>query len=71
MNSLEKDYYNRVTKDIGPSQYLGDGCYVQFLGYRILLYTSDGINIQDKIYLEDEHIQSLVNFTKRIGIAIE
>ena len=44
--------------------YLGDGVYVRDLDYAIVLYTSNGITVQNEIYLERNEISSLLRFLK-------
>jgi hypothetical protein len=48
-------------------QYLGDGVYADFDGYAVRLYTSDGIEKTNTIYLEPEVYLAFVKFIKRLG----
>jgi len=47
--------------------YLGDGVYVDFDGYHIVLTTEDGIATTNTVYL-DPHVQkALVQFMERLA----
>lgn len=46
--------------------YIGDGVYVKFDGYGIELRTNDHLNPTNKIYLEPEILENLINFNKRV-----
>ena len=39
--------------------YLGDGVYVEYDGYTVVLYTSNGVTNNSHIYLEPEVIEAL------------
>lgn len=49
-------------------QYLGDGVYVDFDGYAIILTTENGVRTTNEIFLEPDVYRALVNFVKQ-GIA--
>lgn len=47
--------------------YLGDGVYVmQDWGGQIKLYTSNGVEVTNEIYLEREVFESLLRFAARV-----
>lgn len=43
-------------------EYLGDGVYAEWDGYGVWIYTSNGIENSDRIYIEQETLQSLNAF---------
>jgi hypothetical protein len=45
--------------------YLGDGVYLTFLDYGILLTTENGIVVTNRIVLEPEVYMALVQYMKR------
>ena len=47
-------------------RYLGDGVYARFDGYGIWLLANDHLHPTDKVYLEPEVLQKLINFTEEI-----
>jgi len=47
-------------------KYLGDGAYAEFDGYYIVLTTSDGITVTNRICLEKEVFKTLVEYEKMI-----
>lgn len=47
-------------------EYLGDGVYIQFDGYRIVVTTSDGISDTNTIVFEPEVLNSFINFIERL-----
>lgn len=52
-------------------QYLGDGVYVDFDGYMLILTTEDGIRVLNEIFLEPEVYNNLVKYVeelKRISV---
>lgn len=52
--------------------YLGDAVYANFDGYHIVLTTEDGIQVKDRIFLEDHVFSALCRFVERIyGCEIE
>ena len=48
-----------------PVAYLGDGAYVRFTGYSFVVYTSDGISIQNEVHLEKNELKVLDHFVKQ------
>jgi len=46
--------------------YLGDGVYVKFDGYSIILTAENGICATDTIFLEPSVYQSLVDYVEKI-----
>ncbi len=49
-----------------PKAYLGDGAYVRFTGYSFVIYTSDGISIQNEVHLEKHELEALDRFVKQM-----
>ncbi len=47
--------------------YLGDGVYVDWDGYGLVLTTEDGINVTNAIILEPEVFTALVAFVERLS----
>ena len=47
-------------------EYLGDGVYASYDGFYINLTTENGIEVTNKIYLEDTVIASLERFIKKV-----
>jgi hypothetical protein len=46
--------------DKSKAKYLGDGLYYEFDGYQVRLYTHDGINDGNEVFLEPEVIAALL-----------
>jgi hypothetical protein len=46
--------------------YLGDGVYADYDGYYIILTTEDGYHSTNKIYLDDEVVDELRSFIKKV-----
>lgn len=42
--------------------YLGDSVYVEDLGNEVILTTENGIEIKQRIYLDEEMIQAFIEF---------
>lgn len=49
--------------------YLGDGCYVDFNGYALVLTAEDGICVNDRIVLEPEVWHALTEYVERLRAA--
>lgn len=47
-------------------QYLGDGVYVDFDGYMLILTTEDGIRVLNKIYLEPAVYENLIRYVEEL-----
>ena len=47
--------------------YLGDGAYIKDLGHAVVIYTTDGVTIENEIYLEGGEIRSLLRFLEDTG----
>lgn len=45
-------------------RYIGDGVYADFDGYGIVLTTEDGISVTNRIVVEPEVYDSLMQFVK-------
>lgn len=46
--------------------YLGDGCYIDFDGFGLVLTTEDGIRVTNRIVLEPEVYTGLVHYVARL-----
>ena len=46
--------------------YLGDGVYVDFDGYQLVLTAENGISVQNRIFLEPSVYQNLNTFWERL-----
>ena len=46
-------------------RYLGDGAYVDFDGYGIMLTTENGISVTNEIYLEPQVYAALVQYAEQ------
>lgn len=51
---------------VSRKSYLGDGCYVEWDGYALVLTTEDGIRATNTVYLESEVYQALVDYVERL-----
>jgi hypothetical protein len=47
-------------------EYLGDGVYVEYDGFGLVLTTEDGISTTNRIVLENEVYSSLVGYVGRL-----
>ena len=47
-------------------EYLGDGVYVEFDGFMVILTTENGAGPSNVIYLEPEVVQALTAFVARL-----
>lgn len=46
------------------TEYLGDGAYVAFSGYDVAVFTSDGLSIQNVVYLDGNCLAALKRFVE-------
>lgn len=44
--------------------YLGDGVYVTYDGYNIILTTENGISVQDEIFLDPSVVEAFLRYIK-------
>lgn len=49
-------------------QYLGDGVYIEFDGYSLILTTENGIEVTNTIYLEPDVYHALLVYVKEIQL---
>ncbi len=49
-----------------PAEYLGDGAYVRFTGFSFVVYTTDGLSVQNEVHLEASALKVLDRFVKRM-----
>ncbi len=47
-------------------EYLGDGVYMDFDGFHIVLTTEDGISVQNTVYLEPEFPERIAQYRDRV-----
>lgn len=47
-------------------QYLGDGLYVHFDGYQIVLSASDGIKDTNVVYLDSNVLKAFLDYIERL-----
>jgi len=52
-----------------PKVYLGDGCYVDWDGYALVLTTENGISTTNRIVLEREVYAALVHYVEHLDTA--
>ena len=50
---------------MNPTEYLGDGVYLEHDGYLIRLYTCDGILVTSEVYLEPEVLEAFLRVIKK------
>jgi len=51
--------------------YLGDGVYASWDGYYILLTTEDGVEVSNRILMENEVLNNLLRFIKLVDITVK
>jgi hypothetical protein len=49
------------------AKYIGDGVYVEFDGFFIRIYTSDGFEVTNQILLEPEVVANLLEFIHNLN----
>jgi hypothetical protein len=52
-------------------EYLGDGVYVNYNGWAIVLTAEDGIRVTNEIFLEGSVFQALADYVKRLKTSPE
>ena len=60
-----------MNKPIIEKDYIGDGVYVDFDGYHIVLTAENGVYATDTIALEPPVFEALLRFNARLQEAIE
>ena len=58
-------------EEIEKKDYLGDGAYVKFDGYHVVLTTEDGINITNTVALEPSVLAAFKRYIDRLEGMIE
>ncbi len=48
-------------------QYLGDAVYADWDGYHVILTVSDGVYDTDRILLDDQVMEQLINYYERLN----
>lgn len=56
----------RPISDFGYKEYIGDGAYVDFDGYSLVLTAEDGINVTNEVYLDPIVYATLVRYVERL-----
>jgi hypothetical protein len=51
---------------MASKSYLGDGVYIEFGDYGIVLTTEDGISVTNRIVLEPEVLDALIAFVEHL-----
>lgn len=51
--------------------YLGDGLYVEYDGWQIKLYASDGVEATNTVYLEPAVLTAFEKYVKKLRGAVE
>lgn len=59
-----------LKEEIEKKDYIGDGVYVRFDGYHVVMTTEDGISAYNTIALEDSVIESFERYIVRIRTMI-
>lgn len=49
-----------------PKQYIGDGVYVDFDGFSLILTTENGISVTNTIVLEPDVWRALIEYVKSL-----
>lgn len=49
-----------------PKEYLGDGAFIEFDGYALVLTTEDGYSTTNRIVLEPQVYDALTQFVARL-----
>lgn len=65
----EKELEN-LQKQIEKKDYMGDGVYVRFDGFHVIMTTEDGISAQNTICLEDTVVESFERYLARIRLLL-
>ncbi len=47
-------------------EYLGDGLFVDFDGYQIVLTAEDGVRATNTVYLEPRVLEAFINYVKEL-----
>ena len=55
-----------MTEPTGLKDYLGDGVYIDYDGYSIILTTEDGVSVQNRIFMEPQVMQAFQRYIERI-----
>jgi len=57
---------DRLTDEIKKqAEYLGDAVYVMDYGFQLMVFTSDGIAILDKVYLDNYTLDAFLKYLDR------
>jgi hypothetical protein len=44
--------------------YLGDGAYAEYDGFQMRIYTSNGVEEKNEVFLGPHELEALINFLK-------
>lgn len=67
----EKCLGNETSVSKKQAAYLGDGLYVDYDGYQVRLYASDGRRTTNQVFLEPGVLLSFVRYLKSIGFEVD
>ena len=62
----EASDFSTLDVDKMKKKYIGDGAYVDYDGFGLILTTEDGINITNRIYLESDVYDSFLLYVKNV-----
>lgn len=60
---MNKELTEQLKKE---SDYIGDGVYAHFDGYQIRLFSSNGIEILEQVFLDPGTLSSFYNYVERL-----
>lgn len=52
--------------NVDHTEYLGDGVYADYVRGSVCVYTSDGTVCQNRVFLEREVAEALINYIRRV-----
>lgn len=56
----------KPAQDLPLGTYLGDGCYVAHDGYALVLATTDGVTVTNRVVLEPEVYSALTKYVEQL-----
>ena len=56
----------KVGRGIRPKEYVGDGIYMDDIGYAMRLTTENGISVQNEIIIEPFELKAIIGYAKRM-----
>ena len=61
---------NNIRTAMAKKDYLGDGVYVIFDGYHVVLTTENGISVQNVVRLDDTVVESFERYLAKLKIMV-